>query len=378
MLDITSHDDERCLLSSDIFSQGSDGILTCDDNIVRWINPQGNRVVKQFSCEHKPLDAVFMHSMSHGDADDAPSVAILVTQNVLRIFSFSGQIFESMLTFPACKLHMSSIGIIIVKNTSIDSQLISDEEDCILYALVSPLEPLRRVLLPPPEDPHPPTTFSIDIWKKNNGFLSTWHHYIAFGDAMNDTVYLFTVPDLSVTPPLPPDPCLSHPTQSPLHNISQDTSCGYDDIDHNHTTSSGQRDGGGVGMDTSGSLDSISYTGGGGRGYKLGQSSSFLSSSKRTRTRIRSSHQVHSLPSNYPTHDTIVPPHDLAAALGVDGVGQILSPMRTHFPAPTHRRPQLLSTLSSSGGGGGGGGGSSTSASFLSSPVERGGGGCPD
>lgn len=146
IMNVTSYRHEESHLGTAVLSQSNHGILTCEGNIVRWVNTQGNRIVKQFSCSTKPLGAVFMQNYYQNDFQGGPSVAILVSQTLVRIFTFSGQIFETALSFFACKLHSTSFGIVIERNMSIGSQLFSNSDDCMLYVLSSPAEPLRPVL----------------------------------------------------------------------------------------------------------------------------------------------------------------------------------------------------------------------------------------
>jgi hypothetical protein len=182
-MNITSYYDEESYLGTSVLSESDHGILTCEENVVRWINRQGNKVVKQFSCTTRPLSAVFMQNNYENDFQGGPSVAILVSQSLVRIFTFSGQMFETVLSFFARKLHSTSFGIVVERNMSIGSQLLSNHEDCMLYVLSSPVEQLRPVI-----------GCDVDmLCGGGSNSVTVWGRIVVFRDSKSEMVHLLTL-----------------------------------------------------------------------------------------------------------------------------------------------------------------------------------------
>lgn len=196
MMHITSDKEVEDFFESIVLSQSHHGILTRQDCIIRWINPQGNRVVKQFTCEYCPLDAIFMENNLQGDnKGDDPSVAILVSPNLLRIFK-NGQIFETVLNFYAYKLHKSSLGIVVEKEQTIGCELIVNHMDCMLYLLSSPDDTLRPIVTVDHSG-----TRSDELTRRNLSddalVLSVWKNLVAYYDSSTGMVSLHRLQEAS-------------------------------------------------------------------------------------------------------------------------------------------------------------------------------------
>ena len=124
----------RDLAGSHIASASSfmNDILVIRDKKVVWYTECGKEV-RQFSCETKPLDAIFCHFSQSGDGGSTPNdtvdnaggagndggtnrnvtVAILITQSYLRLHQSHGEHFDIRLDFEVESICQCSHGILL-------------------------------------------------------------------------------------------------------------------------------------------------------------------------------------------------------------------------------------------------------------------------
>jgi hypothetical protein len=100
------------VLTSGAYDGGSDEILVVDDaNRVIWLSSTGERIIRQFSCECKPLDAVFCSFP--GDESDTVTVAILLNSGYIRLHQSSGDYMDVRLTAPCIRIWSIPQGLLL-------------------------------------------------------------------------------------------------------------------------------------------------------------------------------------------------------------------------------------------------------------------------
>ena len=92
------------------------GSLVIDDkNRVIWLSESGSTILRQYFCESRPIDAKICHFKSFNnddnDVDNGPSIAILLTYELLRIHRVTGDNYDIQLHQPICKIYSSPYGI---------------------------------------------------------------------------------------------------------------------------------------------------------------------------------------------------------------------------------------------------------------------------
>lgn len=108
----------------DVHVSNIHGSLVIDDkNRVIWLSESGATIIRQFFCENRPIDAKICQFQSFhdpdNDVDTGPSIAILLSYELLRIHRVTGENYDIQLNQPICKIHPSPFGITLQR--SIDS-----------------------------------------------------------------------------------------------------------------------------------------------------------------------------------------------------------------------------------------------------------------
>lgn len=126
------------------FDLSSQGVLVIEENVVRHLS-FGGQVIKQYSCEARPLLAIF-----HTDENCLGlMVVILITSSLIRIFTETGEFYDIPLLFLAKRLLSSSRGIII-------------ESEIICRSLVEETITSRYYIIHRPDAPYVPLQLPRD------------------------------------------------------------------------------------------------------------------------------------------------------------------------------------------------------------------------
>ena len=82
---------------------------------VLWLSAGGDRVIRQFTCECRPLDAVFCRFPDQVDSDcNEVCVAILLTPSYMRVHQSSGEHSDLRLNTPCSRLFAIPAGVLLL------------------------------------------------------------------------------------------------------------------------------------------------------------------------------------------------------------------------------------------------------------------------
>jgi hypothetical protein len=118
------------------YDLGPYGVLLIEDDVVRHYS-FGGQLVKQYTCECSPIMAIF-----HFDQNSSNTmVVILLAPALIRIFPENGDFFDIPLSFLACRIFSSSVGVVVENKRNFDQNLVQETIHSMYYVIYRPDAP---------------------------------------------------------------------------------------------------------------------------------------------------------------------------------------------------------------------------------------------
>lgn len=125
----------------------SDGLLSIEGHTVRWHSPYGRSIIREFTCDHPPLRAMFCSFPLAGESFQS-SVVIVLARHKIRIIA-SGARYDINLNFSIRNVFSSSIGLIIERSAENAGVVVHPAEGVpLLYTITHPIMRVGYLSLP--------------------------------------------------------------------------------------------------------------------------------------------------------------------------------------------------------------------------------------